>query len=86
MNWLNFGRYPIEKSNRRAQQRTFEAAYWRTSLSQFAFALVILKIFQKQYYAIGGMTFCGGLDGSVIHRFRVLYDYHGSGTKGKRES
>ena len=37
-----------------ARQRTFEAAYWRTSLGQFSFALVILKIFQKEFYAIGG--------------------------------
>jgi uncharacterized membrane protein YidH (DUF202 family) len=39
-----------------ARQRTFEAAYWRTSLGQFSFALVILKIFQKEFYAIGGMS------------------------------
>lgn len=38
----------------RARQRTFEAAYWRTSLGQFSFALVILKIFQAEFYAIGG--------------------------------
>ena len=29
----------------RAAQRTFEGAYVRTSLSQFSFALVVLKIF-----------------------------------------
>src|SRR5271155_3885796 len=39
-----------------ARQRTFEAAYWRTSLGQFSFALVILKIFQKEFYAIGGTS------------------------------
>ena len=38
----------------RARQRTFEAAYWRTSLGQFSFALIILKIFQDEFYPIGG--------------------------------
>lgn len=39
---------------RRARQRTFEAAYWRTCLGQFSFALIVLKIFQKEFYAVGG--------------------------------
>jgi uncharacterized membrane protein YidH (DUF202 family) len=37
----------------RAAQRTFEGAYIRTSLSQFSFALVILKIFTSEFYSIG---------------------------------
>lgn len=53
-------RYPSESHQlvkvltNRARQRTFEAAYWRTSLGQFSFALVILKIFQNEFYSIGG--------------------------------
>nr|CAG8602082.1 12711_t:CDS:10 [Entrophospora candida] len=33
--------------------RTFEGAYWRTSLSAFGFALIILRIFQDSFYRIG---------------------------------
>lgn len=37
----------------RAAQRTFEGAYIRTSLSQFSFALIVLKIFTSEFYSIG---------------------------------
>ncbi|KAG5975616.1 hypothetical protein E4U58_000398 [Claviceps cyperi] len=39
----------------RAAQRTFEGAYMRTALGQFSFALVILKIFTEEFYAIGAL-------------------------------
>lgn len=39
----------------RAAQRTFEGAYLRTALSQFSFALVILKIFTHEFYPIGAL-------------------------------
>jgi Domain of unknown function (DUF202) len=39
----------------RAAQRTFEGAYIRTSLSQFSFALVVLKIFTEEFYSIGAL-------------------------------
>ncbi|KAK4186140.1 hypothetical protein QBC35DRAFT_282521 [Podospora australis] len=39
----------------RAAQRTFEGAYMRTALSQFSFALVILKIFTSEFYPIGAL-------------------------------
>jgi uncharacterized membrane protein YidH (DUF202 family) len=39
----------------RAAQRTFEGAYIRTALSQFSFALVILKIFTAEFYSIGAL-------------------------------
>lgn len=39
----------------RAAQRTFEGAYLRTALSQFSFALVILKIFTQEFYSIGAL-------------------------------
>ncbi|RYP48922.1 hypothetical protein DL768_005284 [Monosporascus sp. mg162] len=39
----------------RAAQRTFEGAYMRTALSQFSFALVVLRIFTSEFYAIGAL-------------------------------
>lgn len=39
----------------RAAQRTFEGAYIRTALSQFSFALVVLKIFTAEFYSIGAL-------------------------------
>ncbi len=39
----------------RAAQRTFEGAYMRTALSQFSFALIVLKIFTSEFYAIGAL-------------------------------
>ena len=39
----------------RAAQRTFEGAYIRTSLGQFSFALVVLKIFNREFYSIGAL-------------------------------
>ena len=45
----------VKMSNQiRARQRTFEAAYWRTALSQFSFAVIVLSIFQSVFYSIGG--------------------------------
>lgn len=44
----------------RAAQRTFEGAYMRTALSQFSFALIILKIFTSDFYAIGALFSCYG--------------------------
>lgn len=39
----------------RAAQRTFEGAYIRTALGQFSFALIVLKIFTKEFYSIGAL-------------------------------
>ena len=44
---------PQELIEIRAAQRTFEGAYIRTSLSQFSFALIVLKIFTSEFYSIG---------------------------------
>ena len=44
---------PEEMVEIRAAQRTFEGAYIRTSLGQFSFALVVLKIFTSEFYSIG---------------------------------
>ncbi|KAL1997133.1 hypothetical protein VTN49DRAFT_7998 [Thermomyces lanuginosus] len=39
----------------RAAQRTFEGAYVRTALSQFSFALIVLKVFTAEFYSIGAL-------------------------------
>lgn len=44
---------PTELVEIRALQRTFDAAYMRTALSQFSFALIVLKIFTAEFYSIG---------------------------------
>jgi len=46
---------PQELVEIRAAQRTFEGAYVRTSLGQFSFALVVLKIFTSEFYSIGAL-------------------------------
>ncbi|CAG8507148.1 1877_t:CDS:2 [Funneliformis mosseae] len=47
----------------KSRQRTFEGAYWRTCLSSFGFALVILRIFDKSFYGVGlvFIAFGGGM-------------------------
>lgn len=49
---------PQELVEIRAAQRTFEGAYVRTSLGQFSFALVVLKIFTSEFYSIGASLAC----------------------------
>ncbi|KAI8328761.1 hypothetical protein BC941DRAFT_363440, partial [Chlamydoabsidia padenii] len=44
-----------------ARQRTFEGAYWRTSLAAFSTGLLILKIFTREFYKIGITFFVFGL-------------------------
>ena len=46
---------PQELVEIRAAQRTFEGAYVRTSLGQFSFALVVLKIFTSEFYSVGAL-------------------------------
>ncbi|EEQ90601.1 hypothetical protein RJZ56_004930 [Blastomyces dermatitidis] len=54
----------------RAAQRTFEGAYIRTSLSQFSFALIILKIFTSEFYSIGALFAVYGAGVLTIGLFR----------------
>jgi hypothetical protein len=56
----------------RAAQRTFEGAYVRTSLSQFSFALVVLKIFTSEFYSIGALfaVYGAGVLGVSAYRRR----------------
>lgn len=54
----------------RAAQRTFEGAYMRTALSQFSFALIILKIFTSEFYAIGALFAAYGVAVLLVAIFR----------------
>lgn len=54
----------------RAAQRTFEGAYMRTALSQFSFALIILKIFTSEFYAIGALFAAYGAAILMVSIFR----------------
>lgn len=54
----------------RAAQRTFEGAYMRTALSQFSFALIILKIFTSEFYAIGALFAAYGAAILLVAIFR----------------
>ncbi|KAF3919869.1 hypothetical protein ABW21_db0201358 [Orbilia brochopaga] len=46
---------PEELVEIRASQRTFEGAYFRTSISLFTFSLIILKVFTVEFYPIGAL-------------------------------
>ncbi|KAM3422816.1 hypothetical protein BST61_g298 [Cercospora zeina] len=64
----------------RAAQRTFEGAYIRTSLSQFSFALVVLKIFTSEFYSIGmsaARSLCRGMHAHV--HAGALFAVYGAG-------
>ncbi|EJT81365.1 hypothetical protein, variant [Gaeumannomyces tritici R3-111a-1] len=54
----------------RAAQRTFEGAYMRTALSQFSFALIILKIFTSEFYPIGALLAVYGFCILLIAAYR----------------
>jgi len=54
----------------RASQRTFEGAYVRTALSQFSFALVVLKIFTAEFYSIGALFAVYGVGIMVVSLYR----------------
>ncbi|RYP06747.1 hypothetical protein DL765_009376 [Monosporascus sp. GIB2] len=59
----------------RAAQRTFEGAYMRTALSQFSFALVVLKIFTSEFYAIGALF---AVYGAAVMLCAVYRRYQGN--------
>jgi len=54
----------------RAAQRTFEGAYVRTSLAQFSFALIILKIFTSEFYSIGALFALYGTGVLLVGAYR----------------
>lgn len=56
----------------RAAQRTFEGAYIRTSLGQFSFALVVLKIFTSEFYSIGALFALYGAGVLSVSAFRRM--------------
>ncbi|KAH0542602.1 NADH dehydrogenase (ubiquinone) 78K chain precursor, 5-prime end [Glutinoglossum americanum] len=61
---------PQELVEVRAAQRTFEGAYIRTAISQFSFALIILKIFTAEFYSIGALfaVYGAGVLGASLFR------------------
>jgi hypothetical protein len=59
----------------RAAQRTFEGAYMRTALSQFSFALIILRIFTSEFYPIGALF---AVYGAAIMLVAVYRRYEGN--------
>ncbi|KAK4447656.1 hypothetical protein QBC34DRAFT_126646 [Podospora aff. communis PSN243] len=54
----------------RAAQRTFEGAYMRTALGQFSFSLIILKIFNSDFYPIGALFAAYGAAVMLVAIFR----------------
>ncbi|KAF2857140.1 hypothetical protein K470DRAFT_13142 [Piedraia hortae CBS 480.64] len=56
----------------RAAQRTFEGAYIRTSLGQFSFSLVVLKIFTQEFYSIGALFAAYGAGLVAVSAFRRM--------------
>ncbi|BDD58066.1 hypothetical protein MPDQ_005315 [Monascus purpureus] len=54
----------------RAAQRTFEGAYVRTALSQFSFALIVLRIFTREFYSIGALFAVYGAGVLIIGAYR----------------
>ncbi|KAM0691296.1 hypothetical protein Q7P36_010067 [Cladosporium allicinum] len=63
---------PSELVEIRAAQRTFEGAYIRTSLGQFSFALVVLKIFTSEFYSIGALFAVYGAGILAVSAFRRM--------------
>ncbi|KAL1587778.1 hypothetical protein WHR41_03604 [Cladosporium halotolerans] len=63
---------PSELVEIRAAQRTFEGAYIRTSLGQFSFALVVLKIFTSEFYSIGALFAVYGAGVLAVSAFRRM--------------
>lgn len=54
----------------RAAQRTFEGAYIRTSLAQFTFALIVLKVFTSEFYSIGALFAVYGATVLLVSAYR----------------
>ncbi|EXX71073.1 hypothetical protein RirG_081730 [Rhizophagus irregularis DAOM 197198w] len=53
------------------RQRTFEGAYGRTCLSSFGFALIILRIFDEDFYTIGFVYIAFGVALLIISALRI---------------
>ncbi|KAK4580458.1 hypothetical protein LTR86_000661 [Recurvomyces mirabilis] len=63
---------PSELVEIRAAQRTFEGAYIRTALSQFSFALIVLKIFTSEFYSIGALFAVYGAGVLAVSAYRRM--------------
>ncbi|KAF7560866.1 hypothetical protein G7046_g3284 [Stylonectria norvegica] len=67
---------PQELVEIRAAQRTFEGAYIRTALGQFSFALIILKVFTSEFYAIGALFAVYGVAVMLVAIYRRYEGNH----------
>jgi uncharacterized membrane protein YidH (DUF202 family) len=74
---------PQELVEIRAAQRTFEGAYIRTSLSQFSFALIVLKIFTSEFYSIGNHIIVSSANATADFVYPgALFAVYGAGVLG----
>ena len=64
-----------ELTDLRAMQRTFELAYLRTSLGEFCFACLVLKLFSSKFQFIGLIytVLCLGISVAAYWRYRVRH-------------
>lgn len=62
--------YSLRLVEIRAAQRTFEGAYIRTAVSQFTFALVVLKIFTAEFYSVGALFAIYGMAVVLVSAYR----------------
>lgn len=67
----------------RAAQRT-DVAYVRTSIGQFCFSLVVLRIFTAEFYSIGALfaVYGAGILGIGLYRRHQGKPYHMQGCVG----
>ncbi|KAJ2162889.1 hypothetical protein GGF46_000272 [Coemansia sp. RSA 552] len=71
---------PAELLEVRARERTFDGAYWRTSIGLFGASLVILRIFGLAFFPVGLVFLALGLGflaiGLVRRRKLINHDMH----------
>ncbi|KAF0557542.1 hypothetical protein F8M41_013308 [Gigaspora margarita] len=61
----------------RARQRTYEQAYWRTSLAQFAFSIFIIRLFEPAFFGIGIVFLVLGISFLAIAFHRRRHNLEG---------
>lgn len=67
----------VQRQELNASQRTFEGAYLRTALSKFSFGMIILRLFTKEFVAIGVLYTASALFTIVLALyFRVRREGH----------
>ncbi|CAG8617790.1 9327_t:CDS:2 [Gigaspora rosea] len=64
-------------SDELVEMRTYEQAYWRTSLAQFAFSIFIIRLFEPAFFGIGMVFLALGIAFLVIAYHRRLHNLEG---------